>query len=110
MKPYKVMHDCGIEPFWLEGDPNWEKETNNTYYRMYGKAVQIMKNAVRGVFPVGEELTESEISRIRRAQVTASVDRRREMQYGGLSDQFPQLREFWAAAEITSGSLAQLNL
>lgn len=109
MKPHKIMHDCGIEKFWLEGDANWEKETNDAYYRMYGKAVQIISNAVRGVFPVSDELTQSEISRIRRAQLVASADRRREIEDSGWPDQFPQLREYWVGTEITSGSLAQLK-
>lgn len=110
MKPYKIMHDCGIEKTFLPEDANWKKDASDAFYRMHGKAVQIMKNAVRGIFPVGEELTEHEISRIRKAQLAASADRRREIEDDGWSDQFPQLREFWARAEITSGSLAQLKL
>lgn len=110
MKAFKIMYDCEIEKVWLEGDASWEKETNDAYYRMYGKAEQIIKNAVRGIFPVSEELTESEIMRIRRAQLVASADRRQEIEDGGWPDQFPHLREFWADQQITSGSLAQLNL
>lgn len=110
METYRIMHECKIERVWLEGDTNWEKEASDAYYRMYGKAEQIIKNAVRGIFPVSEELTESEIMRIRKAQAVASAVRRHEIEEGGWLDQFPHLREYWAGQQITSGSLAQLSL
>jgi hypothetical protein len=45
------MYACGIEKMWLKGERYSDKQTSNAYDRMHGKAAQIIKNAVRGIFP-----------------------------------------------------------
>lgn len=107
---YEITHKCGIEKTHMPTDDNWRKQASNDFYRLFNKADAIIKNAAYGVFPVTEELSMDAIAKIRRGQMALSRDRRSEIDARLFPNPFGQLKEYWAGAQITSGSLAQLNL